>query len=49
MDPKTHDQGERAEESQRLIDEAKDIARDLREETPDPFPESEPPPESPGS
>lgn len=37
-------------ENQKLIDDAKSTAADLRETTPDPFPDSEPPEESrPGS
>lgn len=47
----TPEEDERLADSQRRIDEAKAIATDLAETTPDPLPDSAPPPEegTPGS
>ncbi|NUT50104.1 MAG: hypothetical protein HOV94_22755 [Saccharothrix sp.] len=46
----TPEEDERLASSRRKIDEAKEVARDLAETTPDPLPDSEPPRETtPGS
>ncbi|XVV02585.1 hypothetical protein ACQPW3_35315 [Actinosynnema sp. CA-248983] len=47
---RTPEEDRQLAESQKLIDDAKSTAQDLRKATPDPFPDSEPPTESrPGS
>ncbi|MEJ2858354.1 MULTISPECIES: hypothetical protein [unclassified Saccharothrix] len=48
---RTPEEDQRLEDNQRLIDDAKSTAADLRKTTPDPFPDSTPPPDegTPGS
>ncbi|WP_309116158.1 hypothetical protein [Saccharothrix sp.] len=47
---RTPEEDQQLADSQKLIDDAKLTAEDLRKATPDPFPDSEPPQESrPGS